>query len=61
MTRQAKMSRSRWTPKECGCVKATLPEAGKVTIRCEQHREKPPKKGRLHCYFDENGMVRRVY
>lgn len=46
----------RWERKSCGCVKATLPQAGKVAIRCERHRGKPAKK-RLLCYMEE-GIVR---
>jgi hypothetical protein len=45
-----------WKQKPCGCVKADLPQSGKVMIRCERHRGKPSK--RLLCHFEE-GMVRR--
>jgi hypothetical protein len=47
-----------WKQKPCGCVNTRLLIAGKVTIRCEQHRGKPAKKGRLLCHF-EDGLVRR--
>lgn len=50
------MDRDRWKVKPCGCTKADLPNAGKVMIRCYQHRGKPSK--RMLCYF-ENGIVRR--
>jgi hypothetical protein len=49
---------TRWTKKPCGCVKTRLPRSGKVTIRCERHRGKPAKEGRLLAHFEE-GMVRR--
>jgi len=45
-----------WDRKPCGCVKATLPRAGKVAIRCERHRGKPSK--RRLAYFDADGIVR---
>ena len=45
----------RWRVKSCGCVKATLPLSGRVSIRCEQHRGKPSK--RVLCYW-EDGIVR---
>lgn len=47
----------RWNRKPCGCVKTTLPRAGKVSIRCPRHRGRPAKT-RLLAYFDENGLVR---
>lgn len=47
-----------WVQRKCGCVKATLPHSGKVAIRCPKHRGKKCKKGRLLCYFDEEGIVR---
>ena len=46
-----------WKRKPCGCIKADLPRAGKVSIRCSRHRGKPSK--RLLCYFGEDGIVRR--
>jgi hypothetical protein len=48
-----------WKRKPCGCVRTTLPRAGKVAIRCARHRGKDAKKGRLLAHFDENGIVRR--
>jgi hypothetical protein len=48
--------KSPWITKPCGCVKATLPRAGKVAIRCTKHRGNKSK--RLLCYWDENGQVR---
>jgi hypothetical protein len=48
--------KSLWQAKPCGCVKAKLPRAGKVAIRCERHRGKLAKKRRL-AYFAE-GVVR---
>ncbi len=47
-----------WKRKSCGCVKTTLPRAGKVAIRCDRHWGKPAKKGRVLAHFEE-GMVRR--
>jgi hypothetical protein len=47
-----------WQQEKCGCIKATLPRSGKVRIRCHAHKGKPAKKGRLLCYFDDNGQVR---
>ena len=49
------MAKPRWDRKPCGCVKANL-KAGKVMIRCTQHRGKPCK-GRVLCYFGEHGQV----
>jgi len=46
-----------WRTRKCGCVKANLPRAGRVAIRCERHLGKRSKK-RLVCHF-EDGMVRR--
>jgi hypothetical protein len=46
-----------WETKKCGCIRANLPRAGRVAIRCERHRDKPTKR-RLLAYFDE-GIVRR--
>lgn len=46
----------RWDRKPCGCVKANLPRAGRVMIRCERHRGKPSKRVLAHW---EDGMVRR--
>ena len=48
-----------WKQKSCGCVKARLPRAGNVTIRCERHRGKPAKKGGGGLAHFEDGMVRR--
>lgn len=42
---------------KCGCVKATLPQAGKVMVRCTKHRGKPTKSDRTLCYFDDAGQV----
>jgi len=50
------MEKTQWEKKPCGCVKTTLPRAGKVAIRCTKHRGKPSK--RTLCYFDDAGMVR---
>ena len=50
------MAKTKWGKKPCGCVKTTLPRAGKVAIRCTKHRGKPSK--RTLCYFDDAGMVR---
>lgn len=49
-----------WNPKPCGCINAILDHHGKVAIRCPKHRGKPgrTKKGRLRCYFNEDGHVR---
>lgn len=47
-----------WKPKPCGCVNARLPRAGRVTIRCEKHRGKVAKRGRVLAHFEE-GQVRR--
>lgn len=47
----------KWERKPCGCVKAELPAAGRVMIRCGRHRGKPSK--RELCYFDADGIVRR--
>lgn len=47
--------KSPWQIKPCGCVKATLPRAGKVAIRCTKHRGKPSK--RRLAYFDDAGVV----
>ena len=50
----------KWEKREkCGCVKATLPKTGKVTIRCTKHRVKPTKTDRTLCYFDDAGQVQR--
>ena len=43
---------------KCKCRKLDLPRAGKVVIRCTEHRGKPSKK-RLVCYIDADGLVRR--
>lgn len=43
---------------KCKCRKLDLPRAGKVVIRCAEHRGKLSKK-RLVCYFDDAGIVRR--
>lgn len=48
---------ARWKRKPCGCVKADLPRAGRVSIRCSRHRGKPSKK-RVLAYFDADGIVR---
>jgi hypothetical protein len=54
-----KMPKVKWEKREkCGCVKARLPRAGKLTIRCERHRGKPTKTDRRLCYFDGAGQVR---
>ena len=50
------MEKTQWEKKPCGCVKTTLPRAGKVAIRCAKHRGKPSK--RRLCYFDDAGQVR---
>lgn len=47
------------TQRKCKCKKLTLPQSGRVVIRCEQHRGKPSKSGRLGCYLDDDGIVRR--
>jgi len=47
-----------WNRKPCGCVKTALPRAGKVAIRCERHRGKRAKKGRLLAYLTDDGRVR---
>ena len=44
---------------KCKCWKTKLPLSGRVVVRCEKHRGKPSKSGRLVCYFDEDGIVRR--
>lgn len=44
---------------KCKCLKMDLPNAGKVVVRCEKHRGKPSKKGRMVCYLDADGIVRR--
>ena len=44
---------------KCKCWKTTLPLTGRVVVRCEKHRGKPSKSGRLVCYLDEDGIVRR--
>lgn len=50
------MAKFKWEKREkCGCVKARLPRAGRVAIRCIKHRGKPSK--RRLCYFDDAGMV----
>lgn len=46
-----------WNRKPCGCVRARLPRAGKVVIRCTKHHDKPARK-RLVAYFDADGIVR---
>lgn len=46
---------------KCKCRKMNLPKAGKVVIRCDQHRGKPSKSGRLVCYLDDDGIVRREF
>ena len=48
-----------WDRKPCGCVKAKLPQVGKVLIRCERHRDKPYKGKRVLCYWDDSGLVAR--
>jgi hypothetical protein len=48
-----------WKRKDCGCVNARLPRAGKVRIHCDRHRGKPPKKGGGGLAHFEDGMVRR--
>jgi len=54
-----KQRKAKWEKKEkCGCVKARLPRAGKLMIRCTKHRGKPTKTDRRLCYFDDTGMVR---
>lgn len=54
-----KQRRPKWEKSEkCGCVKARLPRAGKVTIRCRKHRGRPTKTDQRLCYFDDAGMVR---
>lgn len=45
--------------RKCKCRKENLPQAGRVVIRCAEHRGKPSKKGRLLCYWDADGIVRR--
>lgn len=47
----------RWNPRKCGCVKANLPQSGKVMVRCARHRGKPSKKGRMLAYFGESTIV----
>lgn len=48
-----------WKLKTCGCVKTRLLSTGeKIIIRCVRHRDKTFKK-RLHCHFDDDGVVRR--
>lgn len=51
--------KGRWRRKPCGCVRAVLPQSGRVGIRCERHRFKPAKRGRTLCYFGPDGIVRR--
>lgn len=48
-----------WDRKPCGCVKANLPRAGKVAIRCERHEGKPAKK-RLLAHFGDATIVTRT-
>lgn len=54
-----KKKKAKWERKPCGCVKTTLPQAGRVLIRCERHRGKPAKGERTLCYWDEHGLVQR--
>lgn len=57
MTTQRKL---KWTRKSsCKCVKTDLPQTGPVIIRCAEHRGIPSKSGRLLCYWDDDGIVRR--
>lgn len=48
----------KWNRRPCGCVKTSLPKAGKVLIHCSKHRGRPEKEGRLVCYFDDDRIVR---
>ena len=52
------MKKSKWDRKPCGCVKTTLPQYGRVVIRCTKHLGRPAKVGRTLCYFDEHGQVK---
>lgn len=42
--------------RKCKCRKENLPRAGRVVIRCAEHRGKPSK--RTLAYFDPDGIVR---
>lgn len=52
-----KQRKPKWEKKECGCVKARLPRAGRVLIHCQRHSAREYKGSRLPCYFDENESV----
>ncbi len=54
----SKQRKSKWKQQTCGCVKAELPNAGKVVIRCTKHRDKPSKSERTLCYWDSDGLAR---
>ena len=55
----AKKRKLKWERKRsCKCLKANLPIAGRVLVRCELHRGKPSKSRRLLCYWDADGIVR---
>lgn len=53
-----KRRKLKWKKEPCGCVKTEL-AIGPVVIRCTRHRGKPSKAGRIVCYFDDDGIVRR--
>lgn len=52
--------KTEWKRKRCGCTKTTLPNAGKVLIRCARHRDKSYDGKRLLCFWDENGIARQA-
>lgn len=54
----AKTRKPQWERKPCGCVKTRL-SVGRVLVRCRKHRGKPTDSGRLLCYFDDDGLLKR--
>lgn len=56
----SKLRKPKWERKlSCECVKADLPKSRRVVIRCAEHRGKLSKSGRVLCYRDADGIVRR--